>query len=71
MIKPIDSAGRDIAAQFARLDRSAVRVARQDADTDSIHDVVESIKVKHAVAADAAVIKTKDKMLGTLIDIFA
>ena len=71
MTKPIGSAGSDIAVQFARLDRSAARVARQAPDTDYVQEVVEGIKVKHAVAADAAVIKTKDQMIGTLIDIFA
>ncbi len=63
-----------LAAAFQRFDQSAQRTAwfgRDGADIDLAGVAVEQIKDRQAVAANIAVLKAGDKMLGQLLDIKA
>ncbi|MCA9149335.1 MAG: hypothetical protein KDA92_08560 [Planctomycetales bacterium] len=52
---------------FQKLDDAARRIAEPDSD-DLAKDLVSAIEAKHSVAANAAVVKTSDKMVGSLVD---
>lgn len=58
---------------FKRLDSSAQRVVRWSSpdgeDVDLAAEAVEQIKAETELAANAAVVKTADKMMGSLLDI--
>lgn len=58
---------------FKRLDSSAQRVVRWGAsegeDVDLAEETIEQVKAETELAANAAVVKTADKMMGSLLDI--
>jgi flagellar basal body rod protein FlgC len=56
--------------RMERFERSAERVARSPRP-DYVQETVEQMTAQHAVAANVAVIKTADAMVGTLFDIVA
>jgi hypothetical protein len=53
------------------MDAAAERIAYQPFGTNTIRDLVDMKMAKHEVAANAAVVRTADEMLGTLVDILA
>ena len=71
MIPAIGSASSAIAANFRRFSESAARVATPAPAPDLVAETVEQIASSHAVAANAAVIRTADQMTGELINIWA
>ncbi|MFN3857408.1 MAG: flagellar basal body rod C-terminal domain-containing protein [Caulobacter sp.] len=71
-ITPIATAGLMSAAQ--RLDQSAQRTALWGTEGSRVNlpvEAVEQISAKTAFKANAAVIRTADRMTGTLLDILA
>jgi flagellar basal body rod protein FlgC len=65
---PIAAAGLNDAA--ARFDASARRTAAAPLE-DPVRDIVDRIEAKTAVKANIAVIRTADRMTGTLLDMLA
>ncbi|WP_299642982.1 hypothetical protein [Devosia sp.] len=66
----IASAGLNTA--FGRFERSAERTAQlasPTSDVDYGSEIVEQIGARHAVAANIAVLKAADRMMGELLDI--
>jgi hypothetical protein len=70
MISALGTAAYAIDAQMNRFQRSAERVA-QSADPDYVQETVEQMASQHAVAANVAVIKATDTLVGTLFDLVA
>ena len=70
MISALGTAAYAIGNQLDRVQRSATRVATAG-DPDLVAETVDQMTVEHAVAADVAVIKSTDEMVGTLFDIVA
>lgn len=71
-IMPIATAGLMSAAQ--RLDQSAHRTALWGTEGSRVNlpvEAVEQISARTAFKANAAVIRTADRMTGTLLDILA
>ena len=71
MLKAIDEGVRGINSGFDRLNRAAGRIARDGAEGDLAGNFVEVMKARHEVRANAAVVRTADETIGTLIDILA
>jgi hypothetical protein len=71
VLKAIDEGVRGINSGFDRLNRAAGRIARDGAEGDMAGNVVEVMKARHEVRANAAVVRTADETIGTLIDILA
>lgn len=76
MIAALNSATYGIQQNLMRLNDAAARFARQPvrsdiASDDIARDFVELKSARHAVAVNAAVVRTADDMLGTLLDTFA
>lgn len=67
----IDQGLSGIAAGFERLDRAAARVARDGADGDLAGNMIDLMKARHQVRANAGVIRTADETIGTLLDVLA
>lgn len=67
----IDHGLNGIAAGFERLDKAAARVARGGAEGDLAGNMVDLMKARHQVRASAAVIRTADETIGTLLDVLA
>ncbi|CAN1556739.1 hypothetical protein MCEMIH16_02433 [Caulobacteraceae bacterium] len=65
---PIAAAGLNDAV--ARFDASARRTAAAPLE-DPVRDIVDRIEAKTAVKANIAVIRTADRMTGTLLDMLA
>ena len=55
---------------LSRFDRASTRMAQPET-TDPIADRAEQLVAKHEVAANVAVARTADDMIGTLINIVA
>lgn len=71
MVGAIDQGLSGIAAGFERLDKAAARVARDGADGDLAGTMIDLMKARHQVRASAAVIRTADDTIGTLLDVLA
>lgn len=71
MIGAIDAGLRGIDAGFERLDKAAARIARDGASGDLAGDTVELLRARQEVRASAAVIRTADETIGTLLDVLA
>ncbi len=75
MISPVlSSALRGMQSAQDALGRRAESVARAadpESGVDLPRELVGTIEAKHAYAANAAVVRTADHMLGSLIDILA
>jgi flagellar basal body rod protein FlgC len=70
MTSALGHAAYAIHDRMQRFERSAERVARSP-QPDYVQEIVEQMTAKHAVAANVAVIKTTDSLVGTLFDIIA
>ena len=70
-ISAIGSALYDILKNLRQFDGAASRVAGQPPDSDLAADIIDLKTARHGIYANAQVIHTADKMLGTLIDTFA
>ena len=69
MVSALTSAQSGLAAGFARLDGAAARVATgAPAEPE---DLVALLQSRQQVAANAAVVRTADDMIGTLLDVLA
>ena len=64
-------AATGIQHSFQQLDGAARRIAEPSDNSDLPKDLVSAIQAKHGVAANAAVVKTTDKMVGSLVDMMA
>jgi hypothetical protein len=71
MISSLGNAGAALSAQFRRFERSAARVATPEPAPDLVRETVEQMASRHAVAANVAVARVSDELVGTLVDIFA
>jgi hypothetical protein len=71
MVGAIDQGLNGIAAGFERLDKAAARVARDGAAGDLAGNMIDLMKARHQVRASAAVIRTADETIGTLLDVLA
>ena len=58
-----------IQRHLASSDAAAERIACQTFGMNTIKDLVDMKIAKHAVVANAAVVRTADQMLGTFVDI--
>ena len=71
----IGGAASAISTALRKFERSAARVASSDlaapAAPDLVQETVAQMTAGHAVAANAAVIRTADQMTGALINIWA
>lgn len=57
-----------IQQSFQLMDQAARNLAEPDHSTELPRELVSAIEAKHGVAANAAVVKSTDKMLGSLVD---
>jgi hypothetical protein len=71
VLNAIDEGMRGINSGFDRLNRAAGRVARNGAEGDVAGNLVEVMKARHEVKANAAVVRAADETIGTLIDVLA
>ncbi len=67
----LSTASSGIQRNLASLDAAAERIAYQPLGTNTVKDLIDMKVAKHGVAANAAVVRTADEMLGTLVDILA
>ncbi|HYE47069.1 MAG TPA: flagellar basal body rod C-terminal domain-containing protein [Caulobacter sp.] len=72
-MQALSIAAAGLTAATARLDASAQRVARWSpaSDVDLAREAVEQVSAKTAFKANAAVIRSADRMMGELLDILA
>jgi hypothetical protein len=70
MISALGHAAYAIHDRMQRFERSAERLARSQ-EPDYVRETVEQMTAKHAVAANVAVIRTADEMVGSLFHIVA
>jgi hypothetical protein len=71
MLGAMDQAVQGMRAGFDRLDRAADRIARHGAEGDLAGDMVDLMRARQEVKTNAAVIRTADDTIGTLIDLLA
>jgi hypothetical protein len=71
MLGAMDQAVQGMRAGFDRLDRAADRIARHGAEGDLAGDMVDCMRARQEVKTNAAVIRTADDTIGTLIDLLA
>jgi hypothetical protein len=60
-----------IDARVQSFERAASRIARGGPDENLARDLVETMVARTGVAANVAVLRTADEMVGTLIDVVA
>ena len=68
MIGAIGSGMAGLQAGFDRMDRAADRIARDGAEGDLAGSIVDTLRAREEVGASAAVIRTADDMVGSLLD---
>lgn len=61
-------AATGIQQNIQQLDDSARRLADPLHDANRFRELVSVVQAKHGVAANAAVVRTTDKMVGSLVD---
>jgi hypothetical protein len=71
VLTAIDEGIRGINTGFDRLNRAAGRIARDGAGGDVAGNLVEVMKARHEVKANAKAVRVTDETIGTLIDILA
>ncbi len=71
MLTVIGQAAQGINAGFTRLDAAANRIARNGAGNDLPESVVDVMRARHDVGANAAVLRTADEVIGSLLDVLA
>ena len=69
MLRAMDQALQGMQAGFDRLDKAAGRIARNGAEGDLAGDMVDLLRARHEVRANATVIRTADDTIGTLLDV--
>ncbi|MCE9578880.1 MAG: flagellar hook protein FlgE [Deltaproteobacteria bacterium] len=70
MIGPIAAGVAGMSSAVNRFDRAAARTA-SPGGADDVGAVVDQIAAKNDFAANVAVVRTADEMVGTLLDIVA
>ena len=70
MVRAFDVATAGLRDATTRFESAAARTARPDGAGD-VDAVVDQIAATHDVAANVAVVRTADEMVGTLLDIVA
>jgi hypothetical protein len=70
MISALGTAAYALGQQLDRFNRSAARVARGGGD-GYVQEVVEQMSATHAAAANVAVIRATDELVGSLFHIVA
>jgi hypothetical protein len=68
MLSALSHAASGLDAGFARLDRAADRIAQAGPEPEA---AVDLLTARHEVAANAAVVRAADDMVGTLLDVMA
>ena len=71
MMGAIDQSLSGMRGGFDRLDASAVRIARDGAEGDLAGNVVDLMRARQDVRANAAALRTADQMIGSLLDLMA
>ena len=71
MLEAINTAVTGITAAFDGMNRAAANIARDGAGGDLQGNIVRLIQARQDVEANAAVVRTADKTIGTLIDVLA
>ena len=71
MLEAIDRALAGLNAGFDRMNRAAANIARDDAGGDLEGNLVSMMQASQDVRANATVVRTADKTIGTLIDVLA
>ncbi len=71
MVGAINQGLSGIAAGFERLDKAAVRVSRDGVEGDLAGNMIDLMRARHQVRASAAVFRTADETIGTLLDVLA
>ena len=71
MMGAIDQSLSGVRGGFDRLESSAVRIARDGAEGDLAGNVVDLMRARQDVRANAAALRTADQMIGSLLDVMA
>ncbi|NOT44431.1 MAG: hypothetical protein HOP14_07515 [Acidobacteria bacterium] len=71
MLDGVSQGLKTIETGFNRLDRAATRVARDGAQGELAGSMVDLLRARHEVAAGAAVVRTADDMIGSVLDLLA
>jgi hypothetical protein len=71
MVGAIDHSLSGIRGGFDRLASSAVRIARDGAGSDLAGNVVDLMRARQDVRANAAALRTADQTIGSLLDVMA
>jgi hypothetical protein len=71
MISAISHAAQGLDAGFDRLSQAADRIARNGAGDDLAGNMLDILKARQDVRANAAVVRTAGEMIGTLLDVLA
>ena len=71
MLGAIDQALKGINAGFERLDKAARHLAGMGPQHDAAGSVVDMMRARHDVQANVAVVRTADRMIGSVIDVLA
>ena len=71
MVGAIDQSLRGISLGFDRLETSAGRIATGGAGGDLAGNIVDTMRARQEVRANAAALRTADQMLGSLLDVMA
>jgi len=71
MLEAINQALTGITTAFDGMNRAAANIARDGAGGDLQGNIVRLMQARQDVKANAAVIRTADKTIGTLIDVLA
>ena len=71
MLEAIDRALAGLNAGFDRMNRAAANIARDGAGGDLEANLVSMMQASQDVRANATVVRTADKTIGTLIDVLA
>ena len=68
MVSALSNAVAGFHDAFARLNRAGEQIARAGAEPDAM---VELIKARQQVGANAAVVRVEDQIVGSLLDVLA
>lgn len=71
MTAAIGSALAGVSAGFARLDRTADRIARDVDGAGLATGMTDLARARHEVRANLVTLKAADEMVGTILDVFA
>jgi hypothetical protein len=71
MLAALDHAARGLDGGFDRLNDATASIRRDGAGGDLAATMVDVLKARQDVRANAAVVRTADEMIGTLLDVLA